>query len=212
MDTTTRGQREATLRFLTHDLRAPISSMMALLELHRFNGSSMTQEDLLGRIEGHAHRLQDMIEAFVELTELELRVPRLGDVNLVDVIAEAIDEVFEEGKKLDIKLYPIGSQWQIAVCRGEREPIIRAIRRLLLNAIGRSPSSAPIALELEQQDVHWVVAISDCGASQPEGSGGDLGLQIVATTAAKYGGRFEIVHNPAGGSTCRFVIPKWRGD
>jgi len=201
-------QREAALRFLTHDLRAPISSVVALLDLHRFNGSAMTQEELLGRIEGHAHRLLDMVEAFVELTEVELRVRRLCDVDLVDVTAEAIDQVWEEAKKLDVRLYPIGDQWETAICCGEREPIKRAVRRLLLNAIRRSPSAAPVAWELEQRDAHWVVAISDSGAPSSSESGIDPGLAMVVATAAKYGGVLEIQHNPAGGSTYRFVIPK----
>jgi hypothetical protein len=92
-------QRDAALPFLTHDLRAPVSSVVALLDLYRFSGSAMTQEELLGRIEGHAHRLLDMVEAFVELTEVGRRVPRLCEVDLVDVTAEAIDEVWEEAKK-----------------------------------------------------------------------------------------------------------------
>jgi len=197
-------QRDAALLFLTHDLRVPVSSVVALLDLYRFSGSAMTQEELLGRIEGHAHRLLDMVEAFVELTDVERRVPRLCEVDLVDVTAEAIDEVWEEAKKLDVRLYPIGDPWEAAICRGEREPIVRAVRRLLLNAIRRSPSAAPVAWELEQRDSHWVIAISDSGAS----SSSDPGMAMVAATAAKYGGSIELQHSPAGGNTCRIVIPK----
>ena len=215
-------QREAALRFMTHDLRAPLSSVVALLDLYRFNGSAMTQEELLGRIEGHAHKLLDMVEAFVECTEVEMRERRSCEVDLVDATAEAIDEVWQEAQTLDVRLYPIGDQWKTAVCRGERGPIMRAIRRLLLHAIRRSPSAAPVAWELEQRDAHWVVAISDSGASantqalltphtgtlERDAPGLDLGLAIVVATAAKYGGCLELQHHPAGGSTYRLVVPK----
>lgn len=201
-------QRDAALRFMTHDLRAPLSSVVALLDLYRFNADAMTQEELFGRIEGHAQGLLEMIDAFVELTEVERRVTRFCDVDLVDVTAEAIDEAWEEAKKHGIELYPIGDRWETAICRGEREPIMRAIRRLLFNAIRRSPSAAPVAWEIEQRDAHWVVAISGGGAPEPEGSDVDPRLQIVVATAAKYGGSLELQHNPAGGSTARLVIPK----
>ena len=215
-------QRAAALRFMTHDLRAPLSSVVALLDLHRFNASAMAQPEMLGRIEGHAHKVLDMIDAFVECAEVELRDRRVGYVDLVDAMAEAIDEVWQEAGKRDVRLYPIGEQWETAVCRAEREPLMRAIRRLLQSAIRRSPSAAPVAWELEQRDAHWAIAISDSAASADSPAlpmphtetlsrdtpGLDLGLAVVVATAAKYGGCLERQHHPAGGSTYRLVIPK----
>ena len=81
-------QREEALAFLSHDLRSPMVSILALVRSER--GGSEARADLLRRVEGYAQKSLNVSEQFVQLSRVEnLSEIDVYDLDLVDVASNA---------------------------------------------------------------------------------------------------------------------------
>src|SRR5690606_31022377 len=58
-------KREETLRFLSHDMRAPQNAILALIELQSYKDRELDMQELLERIGRHAATTLDLMEDFV---------------------------------------------------------------------------------------------------------------------------------------------------
>lgn len=219
--------KEQLMQMVSHDLRAPLTSVRAVL--------TMLSAGALGNLTDKAKDRVSMADAEVE--------------RLIKLINDLLDiEKFSSGK-LEVFTHPVeigaimkkaanavsGSAQEKAttidvidcalIARADDERLIQVIVNLLSNAIKFSPERSTVTLKASQVE-DWVeVSVEDEGRGVPDqfassiferfsqvsqsdqqmGSG--LGLAICKTIVEKHGGAIGVRANQGGGSVFWFRVP-----
>lgn len=217
-------QRDVALRFISHDMRSPQASILALLEVQRMNPRQPMQPETLGRIERHARRTLDLAEEFVQLARAESSTYRMDTVNLVDLLDEAVDEVWPQAQAQRVNLLVVRPDAP-ALCEADRGLLTRAIANLLGNAVKYGGQGTEVLCAVHAATGGWRVSITDQGPGMtpeqqqrlfqqfarldPEHSatrGVGLGLVFVRTVIERHGARIEVISQPGHGTTFHFTL------
>lgn len=138
-------QREETLRFLSHDMRAPQSAILTLLELHRLESGG--DQALAERIAAHARRTLALADNFVQLTRAQSDAYERQLIDLKDVVVDAADRYWDEARARQVDIVtalPVAAAW----CLGDRELLTRAVGNLIENALKYGPRGEPVEVRL----------------------------------------------------------------
>lgn len=217
-------QRDVALRFISHDMRSPQASILALLELQRLQPEQPIAPDTLGRIERHARRTLDLAEEFVQLAKAESSAYRLQTVNLTDLLDEAVDEVWPQAQARQVGL-DVQRPGEPALCEADRGLLTRAIANLLGNAVKYGGQASRVRCGVQRVDGGWRVSVTDQGPGltpeqqlglfqpftrltpdQSATRGVGLGLVFVRTVVERHGGRVEVLSQPGHGATFHFTL------
>jgi len=159
-----RSKNEA-LAFLSHDMRSPIVSQLALIEQsqRRERDGEHGDNDLLLKLAGLAERSLKYAEDFLMLSKaenLEEAQFQLVDMHgVVDVaFASVVNQANLEGINIAVQR-PDEDCWIL----GDTQLLERALTNLLLNAVQHSGNSKEVALKL-QIDSEVTVEIIDGGS------------------------------------------------
>jgi CHASE2 domain-containing sensor protein/signal transduction histidine kinase len=145
-------QREDALRLLSHDMRSPQASILALVEIERARSEPALARDLLERIERYAQRALTLADDFVQLARAESQAYVLEPVNLAELLIDASDEVWPQAHAKRITLHTdIGGESESEeahwIC-ADRSLITRALVNILNNAVKYSPPDTRICCSL----------------------------------------------------------------
>jgi CHASE2 domain-containing sensor protein len=195
-------QREEALNFLSHDLRAPLSATLALIELE--DGASSTPP--LPAIEAQTRRALALAEGFVQLARAEsLQGYRMEPLDLRDPVIEAVDACWPQARAGDV---PLESQVPEHECLvwGDRGMLTRTLVNLIDNALKHgNRSGGRVQCRLLASETGWCIEVVDAGRplqpevaaglfmqfrrGQTEARGAGLGLAFVQAVAQHHGGR-----------------------
>ncbi|MGF1613945.1 MAG: CHASE2 domain-containing protein [Gammaproteobacteria bacterium] len=207
-------RRSEFLGFLSHDLRSPLVSVLALLELAKESRSPAEIEDLLRRIGAYTNRTLALAEQFLRLAQAEGEGSddSLQDVELVTVALNAFEQVWLQAQTKQIELrrqFDVDEAW----VQGDPSLLERAIVNLLTNAIQHNPPRSHVQLWLHVGGKELWCCVTDDGRGIPqeylprlfdrfervvhpdvaaEAGGAGLGLAIVKAVADRHGGRVEV--------------------
>lgn len=218
-------QRDVALRFISHDMRSPQSSILALLEVQRMHPERPMHPDTLGRIERHARRTLDLAEEFVQLARAESSTYRLETVDLSDLLDEAVDEVWPQAQARQVSIQ-VQRPDAPALCEADRGLLTRAMANLIGNAVKYGgQEQTEVRCAVQRVGAGWRVAITDQGPGmtpeqqmrlfqqfarldpeQGAASGVGLGLVFVRTVVERHGGRIEVSSQPGHGATFHFTL------
>ncbi|MDP2248690.1 MAG: CHASE2 domain-containing protein, partial [Nitrosomonadales bacterium] len=95
--------REEAFRFIAHDIRAPLSSIITLLELRRIQNIEH-HEDLMQRLERYADNALAMADGFMNLSRAKSGEYRFDDIDLASLLAEVVDEAWASSQKRNIHI------------------------------------------------------------------------------------------------------------
>lgn len=151
--------RDETLRFLSHDMRAPQASILALLELQGDPASALPLPELFLRIEKASRRTLGLADNFVQLARAESNEYRLDEIDFHDIVIDATDALWSLAKARGIC---VSNDFDTGVDHGsgtdsdtndcsimvDRSLMTRALENLLSNAINYSPAGATITWSL----------------------------------------------------------------
>jgi CHASE2 domain-containing sensor protein/signal transduction histidine kinase len=145
-------QREDALRLLSHDMRSPQASILALVEIERARSEPGLAHGLLERIERYAQRALTLADDFVQLARAESQTYALEPVSLADLLIDASDEVWPQAHARRITLDTRTSPADAAddgywIC-ADRSLMTRALVNILNNAIKYSPPDTRIVCSL----------------------------------------------------------------
>lgn len=220
-------ERAEVLSFLSHDLRSPLVSVLALVELARHEQSRDASLASLAQVEAHTRKTLELAEQFVELVRAETQDQlRREELDLVEVATNAIDQVWAQAKAKDITLER-RFEVEVAWTRGDPSLLERALVNLLNNAINYSVHGSRVELVVEEKDdeLHASVIDQGPGIAQSElpelfdrfrrgtagGSSGKrgigLGLAFVKAVADRHAGRVEATSALGSGSRFTLVLP-----
>ncbi len=180
--------RDETLRFLSHDMRAPQASILALLELQNEASSALPQHEFFARIEKASRKTLGLADNFVQLARAESHEYRLEEVNFQDLLFDAADEIWSLAKSKHIVVEVKGAEGEYPV-KVDRTLVTRALTNLFSNAINYSPEHTNIICMVwtERHDDHMHVA---CSIQ-------DHGYGIAPSDQAKLFQRFQHVEMPS---------------
>lgn len=216
----------------SHELRTPLTRLQGNAELIReVYAKEITSEQLLDvirRIEGDSTHMMQMVNSFLEMTELEQGKTELRYENfdIVEVARESMEYHLKHVAKPDVQgEVEAGEPIRITADRSKTKQLID---RLLSNAF-KFTDAGQVALSFEYEGGNIKVRIRDTGKGiKPEnqnllfrkfqqagsslltrdGEGTGLGLYIVKLLAEKMGGEAGLESSEEGqGSVFYFSLP-----
>ncbi|AZP12723.1 CHASE2 domain-containing protein [Undibacterium parvum] len=222
--------RDETLHFISHDMRAPQASILALLELQHDPQTALPQADFLNRIEKASRITLALADNFVQLARAEAQDYRLEDMDFQDVLMDASDEMWSLAKEKNIRITTQIPEANYPV-RVDRSLMTRVLTNLLSNAIKYSPSDTSITCTLSYEsgmsDAHVLCTIVDQGygiaradqsrlfqrfqrfkhKEQPKNDGVGLGMVFIKKVMDRHHGKIDFQSVPGEGSTFVLKIP-----
>ena len=213
-----RREREETLRFLSHDMRAPLNSILALLAMAK---PAELEPGLGQRLKGHAGRTLELADGFIHLARAQMLKFRPRPINLGDLLQDAVDELWPQITERRITLEASGEaeEWLVM---GERTLLTRALINLIDNAIKYGGDGGHVHCTLERDTVHGRpavrCAIRDSGpgmspemietlfegfqrGAAPHARGAGLGLSFVQAVARRHGATLRCESAAGAGTT-----------
>jgi CHASE2 domain-containing sensor protein/signal transduction histidine kinase len=222
-------ERQDLMRFLSHDMRSPASSLVALARLQQEPARALDPAEFARQAETLASRSLVLTDGFLALARAEAASTRDFEVlDFCDVAHDARDEVWAAVRAKHIQLtasIPNDSLW----VHGSRELLTRAIVNLLANAVKYTQVQGVVELHVEADGskeialrvrdngpgiaidkqsglfVAFQRAVSP-GPADPGGLG--LGLAFVKLVAEKHAGRTQIHSVPGEGATFWVYLPR----
>jgi CHASE2 domain-containing sensor protein len=209
-------QREQVLQLLTHDMRSPQVSILALLDSP---GEDRPSPTLARRIEGYARRTLALADDFVHLARAESAVLEVELLNLADLLVEAVDDLWPQSSAKGIVVGADGGEAECLVM-ADRSLMSRALINLIGNAVKYTGSGGRVdcAVTLDAGAGEVVCTVADTGrgmspeqlerlferfhrgaAKGPDGVG--LGLAFVQTVVERHGGAIACDSVEGRGST-----------
>lgn len=214
----TARQREQALQLLTHDMRSPQTSILALLQQ-----SPGLEPTVVGRIAANARRTLALADGFVQFARAEASILNREPVDLSDVVTEMTDELWPQAQQKKIEFVQQGCE-EPCFAMGDRSLLSRAFANLFQNAVKYSPAGEEIVVALVREDGRVRVSVTDRGPgltademesvfepfkrfARPQ-AGGDpgagLGLAFVRSVVTRHGG--QVTCDSAPGEGARFVV------
>jgi len=218
-------RRDETLAFLSHDIRSPQASILAMVELHGFDPQNYPAAPALEKIEAYARSTIELADQFVQLARVETQVYQLDDCDLGEIARAAVEAVKAQAEAKSIRVDFSGSG--AVPVRAERGLLLRAIVNLSNNAVKYSPpdTSILVSAAIEGKEAHCIVRDQGYGIGakdqerlferfarfstkgQPQEKGIGLGLAFVKTVVERHGGRMSVSSKPGAGSEFGFALP-----
>lgn len=198
----------------SHELRTPIATLRANLQLLREEGRLPPEEREALR--------RDMIEELDDLTNLVSDVVELargtkapaapGDLRLEEIVKAGLQRARRRGPRHEFL-----AELEPTLIRGEGERVARAINNLLDNSIKWGPPDSVVEVRLrdgvlsvrdhglgfDEEDLPFVFDRFHRAPEARTKPGSGLGLAIVRQTAESHGGFVEAANAPGGGALIR---------
>ena len=220
-------ERDDVIRFLSHDMKSPASSLMGLAQLQRDPQRALPPRELSERLDVLAQRTLTLVDGFVALARAESSDPnKFSEFDVRDAIQDAYDEVWAAAQARDIAI-SVSAPATVVLVNADRQLLARAVINLFSNAIKFSSDAGAVQLECLSQSATVTIRVIDHGpgidpdkqallfqrftrgvhrgAKDPGGAG--LGLAFVRVVAEKHGGRVWIESATQGGAVFCLSIP-----
>lgn len=220
-------RRSEFLGFLSHDLRSPLVSVLALLELAKEARGPEEVENSLRHVGFYTEKTLALAEQFLHLAQAESETNErpFQDVELVSVALNAFEQMWLQAQAKQSNLqhqFDVREAW----VRGDPSLLERAIVNLLANAIEHNPAGSHVLLCLQLHNSELWCCVSDDGCGIPSNDlpklferfeqgryrparsarGAGLGLAIVKAVADRHGGRVEVESRVGKGSRFCLIV------
>ena len=214
----------------SHELRTPVSVIMAQCDAMLAEGNSFTEEqrNQIGLIQRKARGMADMISQLLFLSRADqgrqpLNKERINISELTEMIAEEQQMLADaDGRGIHIETQICPEIWADV----DETFYIRMLVNLISNALRYSRDNGLVEVSLVQDGDAFTGSVRDYGqgiaadaqphiwerfyqaeASRTDGSHAGLGLSMVKWIAEAHGGSVSVESEEGQGSTFTFCIP-----
>ena len=215
--------RRELVAWASHDLRAPIASMQAMLEA--IEDGLASAEDYLPTLREQVRTLSTLVDDLFELARIDAGVLtlELRRTPLAPLVDSTLRQLRPEADARGIALSADVAEPAEAPMAPDK--IQRVLFNLVTNALRHTPSDGSVAVRVEQRSTDLVFHVEDSGEGLPDdaptrmferfwradrarsGSGAGLGLAIARGLVEAHGGRIWAENRPQGGACVSFTIP-----
>ncbi len=214
---------------MIHELRSPLASVIGFSQLMLIK-PNLTPQDIrrgLTNIHREATRLSQMINDFLDLTQLETGRSRMekAEVNLQMLVREVMDSIYPQALKQDITLN-LNVENDIPIITGDAGRLKQVMINLVDNAIKYTPNGGLVDITLLHNDVRVQISVRDTGPGIPPDElelvfdkfyrvaenetrvrGSGLGLPIAKRIIEAHDGDIWVESEVGVGSTFAFSLP-----
>jgi signal transduction histidine kinase len=224
------AERTRFMLLVTHELRAPISTIHTCVEVALAKHTSPEAvRDILERIKRRTGELVDLIGDLLRLTRAREEASRDEELELIqsaEVLQNVVDLMRTEAHSKDLFL-SVDIDPDLRAVRVNPERLKLVWTNLLSNAIKYTEPGGIVAVALKQADGQLVATVRDTGIgiahedqkrvfeefyrannarmACPVGTG--VGLAIVQRIIENYGGTISVESEPGLGSKFTFTLP-----
>lgn len=222
-------QREEALQLLTHDMRSPQASILALLD------QGLDDREARARIAAYARRTLGLADAYVQLARAESASYAEDLLDFSSLLIEATDDQWTLANRrgIDIATEHDGREHLL---RGDHALLTRVLVNLINNAVKHSPDGGLVACTLYSPAASprpgddrpmLICRITDQGAGiapdligavferfrtasdrdRRNTAGSGLGLAFVQTVIERHGGIVGCENGPEGGACFWLYLP-----
>ena len=215
--------RRELVAWASHDLRAPIASMQAMLEA--LEDGLATPADYLPTLRQQVRTLSMLVDDLFELARIDAGALRLElqQTPVAPLVDSALRLLRPEAEARGVSLsadVDAGAEAQL-----EADKIERVLCNLLTNALRHTPSDGSVAIRVERREAEVLLRVEDSGEGlggeaparmfdrfwradrARSGNGAGLGLAIARGLVEAHGGRIWAENRPQGGARVSFTIP-----
>lgn len=227
-------EREETLSFLSHDLRSPQATILAIIEKLRHVEDPRERADGLDEVARQSRRALELTDGFLAYTRAEIKQIQFEEIDLNDLITEVVDLCWFSAAAKKIRLFHEPGEPALLTC--DPDLLRRALSNLVENAIRHGPLDSAIELGLIIDAAQYRITVRDQGPGVPpekqalifkpfwqaegsesvgektsKGSAG-LGLAMVHKAIQRHGGTIRVFNHPDGGACFEITLPQDGGN
>ncbi|MCI0809864.1 MAG: HAMP domain-containing histidine kinase [Chloroflexi bacterium] len=226
-----RQEREQFLSVVSHELKTPLTSILAFTDiLTRDRNGAFTERQLkhLDLVKRNGRRLDGLINDILDVSRIEtgrlsLETTEFEIGELFDDLTLSLESIFQEKSQKLIVAPPLGDELLVA----DRSRIFQAVSNLLSNASKYSPENSTITFRGTVEDNRLRMSVTDEGFGLSENdrlhifdlfyrasneqtrtvAGLGVGLAIVRSIIESHNGSVTVDSAPGTGSTFAIEIP-----
>lgn len=156
--------KKAKLRtFLSHDLRTPHASMMALIGSQKNRQTALPEHDFNLHMEGLIHKSLSLLDDLLVLSKSEIDLLKLQPVLLAAVVQDTLDYLWPQLTANNIKVSFTTQDNELGEILGDAKLLLRAFANILENSIKYAGAGATILINLKKDQSGIVLSLSDDG-------------------------------------------------
>ncbi|HMJ69249.1 MAG TPA: ATP-binding protein [Cyclobacteriaceae bacterium] len=219
----TNSELDSFIYSTSHDLRAPVASVLGLINVARIDTKDSKSLEFLKLIEGRVQKLDQVIGDILNLSRAKKTELRYENVDFNALLADSMSDVkfLEDGKKIEIRYFESPGNKFI----GDYSLTKMVLGNLLSNAVKYHSPSKPdpyveVQFEKAAGQVSFVVADNGEGIdavhhkkifdmfyrASEKSQGTGLGLYIVKETLARIGGSVEVRSRKGTGTSFKVTL------
>ncbi|KVE63220.1 CHASE2 domain-containing protein [Burkholderia vietnamiensis] len=217
-------QRDAALRFLSHDMRSPQAAILALIEQRRHAPDSLGEARFTDLVGHYARSTLTLADQFLLFARAQARASKTAEVDLVPLLGDAVDDLWAHASAKRIRISLNAEPGMLVVA--DALLLRRAFANLIDNAIRYSPDGATVTVTADESATHWRVTVADTGIGIPEhqlpnlfneffrldagrtSAGHGLGLAFVKQVIDALGGEIRVESTVGLGSAFTLLVPR----
>ena len=218
--------RRQLVAWASHDLRAPLASMQAMLEA--VEDGLAEPERYLPAMREQVRTLSGLVDDLFELARIDAGALTLeiGEAELAVLVESCLRGVEAEAEARQITVRALVDE-RAPTVRCAPDKVERVLYNLLTNALRHTPSDGSVAVVVEPLAEEVRVTVEDTGegiaaeherrvfdrfwrsdrARTPGRAGAGLGLAIARGLVEAQGGRIWAESRPGGGARVSFTLP-----
>ncbi len=225
--------KEQFLSIVSHDLRAPITSIGISLNLLTEGKRGDVPEkvlNVLNRADSSLSTLTHLVNELLDLNKLEAGKMSMNSsvVNAQEIFTKSKDSLSGLAESAGIKIEITDADCTLW---GDSLRLTQALTNLISNAIKFSPRGSTVKINIEKEGELAEIQVIDQGPGVPEsekahlfdkfkqtsvkshlkGKGSGLGLAIVKAIAESHNGKAGVKNGPQGGSIFYLLLPRLAG-
>ena len=215
--------RRELVAWASHDLRAPIASLLAMLEA--IEDGLASAEDYLPTLRDQVRTLSALVDDLFELARIDAGALtlELRRMPVAPLVASALRMLRPEADARGVVLRAeVDEQVEAELAPDKFE---RVLFNLVTNALRHTPSDGAVAVRVERRATDLLLRVEDSGEGLSgeasarmferfwradrarSGSGAGLGLAIARGLVEAHGGRIWAENRPQGGACISFTLP-----
>ena len=223
--------RNCLLSSISHDLRTPLTSIVASASTLVEQDTALQSEDkleLCRAIYDEGLRMASLVNNILDMAKLDAGIVQLNkqDTPLEDIIGKVLTRLQKRlaSRELTVKLPP-----SMPMLYVDALMIEQVLSNLLENVLRYTPAQSPIEISAKISEATIDIAIADQGPGIPIGledklfekfyhlhhdaaqSGVGLGLSICKAIITAHGGTIYAQNRQKGGAVFTFSLPQNRG-
>lgn len=219
--------RRRFLRRLDHELKNPLTAILAGLANVSMGDRDETRAPALDSVTAQVHRLRALVAELRKLSDLETREVERVPVDMTELLEEAFSLAQDHPRAADRRLTLAipRAPWPLPTVSGDRDLLFLAVYNPLDNALKFTQAGDTIELRAAEDDGGVVIEIADTGPGIPEDEipqvwdelyrgesargvpGSGLGLSLVRAIVMRHGGEAAIRSRPGQGTLVTVRLP-----